>query len=163
MACQCIPCKLKLGIMPRRKIKKITLFTLFILLAGATFGQERANNDARFTGKWSYVSNISDLLEPYDVWGGVSVMYFYNDKVDRYMNGIIHSRWSFTTRGNLITFKHIASYELSKTPVLPNLPLLPFVNNDDSRIIDVNEYWFSENYLFLKDTEGTITKFVKVE
>jgi hypothetical protein len=40
MACQYIPCKLKLVIMPRRKIKKIALFVLFILLAGAAFGQE---------------------------------------------------------------------------------------------------------------------------
>jgi hypothetical protein len=40
MACQCIPCKLKLGIMPRRKIKKTILFALFIFLAGAALGQE---------------------------------------------------------------------------------------------------------------------------
>jgi hypothetical protein len=89
-------------------------------------------------------------------------MYFYNDKVDQYRNGIVQGRWSFTTRGNLIKFKHIANYELSKAPVLPNLPILPFVSDDNPEIIDVNEYWFSEN-LFLKNTDGNIEKFLKVD
>jgi hypothetical protein len=115
--------------------KKIAILAVLLFIAGTVSGQNDSSVTI-FSGAWVYAESDA-------------VMYiFKNNEVDVYLLRHISSKWAFTYSERFLTLTLVAKYDT--------------INHSTIGSIDILEYWFYDNYLFLKNRDGQIYKFIKI-